>query len=276
MAKFIPWLFKLHRDIEKTLESFYEDLEVNYFADKQGAKYSPDKKRLLSLPKEIDTYTVIDGTEILFGDCSSSHLQTLILPDSVIAVWDDVFCGCDSLCSIIFGKGLKYIGERSFAGCSFTTVDLPEGLEVIKDESFTECKFLTTLRIPSSVTSIGKNAFANCPHLNCIYIEKDDLEKFKRMMPYYDGWYKFFNNKEDDSLTKKQIPESFIEAAKKAQYMKSKRKSIRGSLYDLYCLESEYNRSKELDEDNWYAMTDGQYGDYPEKGFDGDYESLGF
>lgn len=30
------------------------------------------------------------------------------------------------------------------------------------------------------------------------------------------------------------------------------------------------------DRDNWDAMTDGMYGDYPEEGFDGDYESLGF
>ena len=29
------------------------------------------------------------------------------------------------------------------------------------------------------------------------------------------------------------------------------------------------------DEDNWYAMTDGMYGDYPEEGFDGDYEFMG-
>jgi len=40
----------------------------------------------------------------------------------------------------------------------------------------------------------------------------------------------------------------------------------------------EYYREdmKNLDRDNWDAMTDGQYGDYPEEGFDGDYESIGY
>ena len=277
MAKFRPWLFNLHRDIETALESFYEDLEFNFFIDDKGAKYSPDKKRLLSLPKEIDTYGVRDGTEIIFGDCSNSHIHTLIIPDSVIAVWDDVFCGCESLSSIVFGNGLKYIGERSFAGCSFKSVDLPEGLEVIKDQAFAECDSLASLSIPSSVWSIKNDAFANCSNLKSVCVNKDTFEKFKKMMPNYEGDYKIIdNNKAEDIRTKKQIPESFIRAAKKAQFKKNKRKSIRGPLYDLYCLECEYNRSKELEEDNWYAMTDGMYGDYPEEGFDGDYESIGY
>lgn len=33
---------------------------------------------------------------------------------------------------------------------------------------------------------------------------------------------------------------------------------------------------RNLDKDNWDSMTDGQYGDYPKDGFDGDYESLGY
>ena len=40
----------------------------------------------------------------------------------------------------------------------------------------------------------------------------------------------------------------------------------------------EYQRDdmRNLDRDIWGAMTDGMYGDYPEEGFDGDYESLGY
>ena len=276
MAKFRPWLYNLHRDIETALESFYEDLEFYFFIDEKGAKYSPDKKRLLSLPKEIDSYEVRDGTEIIFGDCSSSHIHTLILPDSVIAVWDDVFCGCESLSSIVFSNGLKYIGERSFAGCSFKSVDLPEGLEVIKNQAFTECDSLTSLSIPSSVWSIQNDAFANCCNLKSVFVTKEILENIKKMMPYYEGDYKIMDNMmAEDKRNKKQIPESFIRAAKKAQYTKNKRKSIRGPFYDSYCLECEYNRSKELEEDNWYAMTDGMCGEYPEEGIDGDYEFMG-
>lgn len=33
---------------------------------------------------------------------------------------------------------------------------------------------------------------------------------------------------------------------------------------------------EDYERDNWYAMTDGMYGDYPDEGFDGDYEMLGY
>ena len=33
---------------------------------------------------------------------------------------------------------------------------------------------------------------------------------------------------------------------------------------------------EDYERDIWDAMTDGQYGDYPKDGFDGDYESLGY
>ena len=39
---------------------------------------------------------------------------------------------------------------------------------------------------------------------------------------------------------------------------------------------SDYIYEDTLEKDNWDAMTDGQYGDYPEEGFDGDYEFLGY
>ena len=45
--------------------------------------------------------------------------------------------------------------------------------------------------------------------------------------------------------------------------------------YDLLKTESDYNNDGNIDDldydrENWYAMTDGMYGDLPE-GFDGDY-----
>lgn len=281
MAKFRPWLYNLQNDIEDALESFYEDLEINCYIDDFGAKYSPDMKRLLSLPIEIDTYTVKDGTEIIFGDCSNSHISTLIIPDSVIAIWDDVFCGCDSLNTIVFGKGLKYIGERSFAGCSFASLNLPEGLEEIRKEAFAECNSLASLKIPESVVSFGENAFSGCPNLNCVYLTKNDFQKYKTKMPYFRGSFKFFDSDQTKNTpvlttnTKKQITEDFIRAAKNAHYIKKKRQCLRGPFYDIYSLECEHNKTKESEEDNWYAMTDGMYGDYPDEGFDGDYESIG-
>ena len=40
-------------------------------------------------------------------------------------------------------------------------------------------------------------------------------------------------------------------------------------------IEEWYDRRNQ-ERDNWDAMTDGMYGDYPDEGYDGDYESIGF
>ena len=46
--------------------------------------------------------------------------------------------------------------------------------------------------------------------------------------------------------------------------------SFHGTLDDYY-----EDDMRNLDKDNWEAMTDGQYGDYPDDGYDGDYEFMG-
>ncbi len=45
---------------------------------------------------------------------------------------------------------------------------------------------------------------------------------------------------------------------------------------DYYYYGEGYDPSFDIDKDNWHAMTDGMYGDYPEEGFDGDYEFMGY
>lgn len=47
--------------------------------------------------------------------------------------------------------------------------------------------------------------------------------------------------------------------------------SFHGILNDYY-----EDEMRNIDRDNWDAMTDGQYGDYTDDGYDGDYESLGY
>ena len=47
--------------------------------------------------------------------------------------------------------------------------------------------------------------------------------------------------------------------------------SFHGILGDYY-----EDDMRNLDRDNWEAMTDGQYGDYPDDGYDSDYESFGY
>ena len=45
---------------------------------------------------------------------------------------------------------------------------------------------------------------------------------------------------------------------------------------DYYYYGEGYDPTFDIDKDNWHAMTDGMYGDYPEERFDGDYEFMGY
>ena len=73
--------------------------------------------------------------------------------------------------------------------------------------------------------------------------------------------------------TKPELPESFKAALEKSAYKKRKTVSSRYWQYELEC---EWNQRKEYsEEENWYGLTDGMYGDYPNEGFD-DYEPMGY
>ena len=44
-------------------------------------------------------------------------------------------------------------------------MNVPSGVTAIGDDAFADCSSLTTVTIPSSVTSIGDNAFGGCDSL---------------------------------------------------------------------------------------------------------------
>lgn len=75
---------------------------------------------------------------------------------SVAVINDQAFYRCLSLKSVVFGSGLKQIGNCVFKGCvELETVVLPDGLEEMGYGVFEECKNLRELVIPESVKTIS-------------------------------------------------------------------------------------------------------------------------
>lgn len=64
----------------------------------------------------------------------------------------------DCITGLILSPNLKVIGNRAFA-VGIESLDLPEGLETIGDYAFDGCGNLKDISFPSSLTSIGYNAF---------------------------------------------------------------------------------------------------------------------
>lgn len=135
------------------------------------------------------TYSVTSIRERAFENCSS--LTSIIIPNTVKSIGNfggdygcgstsilgnlpyrtgNVFMGCPSLTTIKVDTSNPYYDSRNncnaiietatntlIAGCQNTFI--PNSVTRIADFTFYRCESLTSITIPSSVTSIGNNAF---------------------------------------------------------------------------------------------------------------------
>ena len=90
----------------------------NVWIDDFGVKYSPDRKRLIRSTKGLKEYSVLEGTNIIcdvaFSEiiwrCANPNyigLTTITIPNSVTAIGEGVFSGCQNLVSVYIPIGTK-------------------------------------------------------------------------------------------------------------------------------------------------------------------------
>ena len=139
-------------------------------------------------------------------------LKEIILPNSVTSIGQYAFSGCSGLTSITIPNSVTSIGEDAFYGTAWydqkpdgviyagkvlynykgtmpdgTKISIKEGTLGIARSAFLNCSGLTSITIPSSVISIGCNAFSGTTW----YDQKSDgvvyagkvLYKYKGEMP---------------------------------------------------------------------------------------------
>lgn len=68
------------------------------------------------------------------------------------------------------------IGQRSFYGCSITSVEIPNSVTKIGDMAFIWCDDMTSVIIPNSITEIGRSAFFGCTGLTSLTIPSSVTE----------------------------------------------------------------------------------------------------
>lgn len=140
--------------------------------DEYGARYSIDGTTLLSVPKELTNYKILNGTTTI-GENSFSHsrIELVEIPDSVHVIKDSAFVDCHYLKNINLPKGVSEIGYSAFEGCSkLTSIALPRELEGISTRTFRDCVSLERVYIPSGVQYVGLGAFGGCEKLKSIVI----------------------------------------------------------------------------------------------------------
>lgn len=77
--------------------------------------------------------------------------------------------------SLTIDDGFSEIGEGSLEGLSMSKFTIPSSVTVIGKEAFADCTSLEKITIPRSVTYIGKEAFAGCASLKEVYIYSDSV-----------------------------------------------------------------------------------------------------
>lgn len=127
----------------------------------------------LSNGSDIVVPNDIDGVPVTYVRGLTADLTSIKLPNSLIKIKDDAFNSMDTLKSLVIDRGapnLNELGERSFSGCSnIEELDLSNSkLTSIPEGDFAYCKNLKTIKLPSTITSIGDEAFYNCQSLTNI------------------------------------------------------------------------------------------------------------
>ncbi len=98
-----------------------------------------------------------------------TQLKSITIPEGVTSIWNDAFNGCQSLTTVKMPQTLKYLGERSFYGCSKLD-DITLGkIRSCGSEAFSRCENLTAIDL-ASMTSIGREAFSGCTGLKSVVL----------------------------------------------------------------------------------------------------------
>ena len=138
-----------------------------------------------------------------FAGCCG--LTSITIPSSVTSIGNYAFSGCYSLTSITIPEGVTSIGYLAFGSCrGLTSISvasgntnydsrnncnaiietssntlivgckntvIPSSVTSIGSDAFSGCSSLTSITIPSSVTSIEDGAFKDCSNLTSVTVE---------------------------------------------------------------------------------------------------------
>ena len=146
---------------------------------------------------ENDSYDSRDNCNAIIETRTNTLISgcyKTVIPDSVSAIGNEAFWGCDNMTTIEIPNGVESIGRMAFFKCKnlqhvimadsvkkigfkafyecgkLKSVKLSKGLEKIDGRAFQECYSLESADLPDGLKSIGRHAFWRCEKLNKLVI----------------------------------------------------------------------------------------------------------
>ena len=112
------------------------------------------------IPKTIDGKSVMYIGSFSFAN---SRVKSVVIPEGVIAIYDNAFSYCSELETAVLPSSLREIGRQAYISCKkLDSINIPNGVQTIEYQTFGFCISLHSIVIPRSVTKIMDYAFNNC------------------------------------------------------------------------------------------------------------------
>ena len=121
-------------------------------------------------PFEINKIVFPNSIERLAPLKFMDTLQSVVLPNQITEIPNNMFSGCDSLTNVVIPESVTSIGEYAFSSLGITNIEIPKSVTSIGDGAFYHTG-LTSVTIPTSVNFLGKGVFANT-ELQSVYVSK--------------------------------------------------------------------------------------------------------
>lgn len=183
-----------------SIESFNVHENNKYFSsDGSGILFSKDKTILIKYPvsSKAESYTVPSSVKKIkeiaflgannlktvtfergsslyeieksaFSNCNG--IKKIVLPDALHIIGEDAFFACENLSEIVLSKNLQSIPARAFYLSTISQIEIPSSVKSIGDEAFCMCKKLKNVSIPEGTEVLGNNVFMYCQNLESVEI----------------------------------------------------------------------------------------------------------
>ena len=118
----------------------------------------------------MSNYIIENG---ILKHCNIGKEETIIIPDGVTEIWEDIFEENETVKKIVVSGGVPCVGGFCKTCKSLEEIEFSEGLTEIEDEAFTDCDSLRSVVLPRTIKKIGRAAFLNCSKLTKINLPHD-------------------------------------------------------------------------------------------------------